>query len=139
MPGYLPSANQSLRANPRHLQWIRKKERDKATQALSTALEPFETSTWRLSPPLVLGFERRTCRLMDVRNLVAAYKALEDAVVEQGLIEDDTPDIVVASPCRQVRVRKRALQGTLLVLASDTEEWRSARNVTDSIFDDPSI
>lgn len=137
MPGYLPSANQALRGNPRHLQWQRRKARDAARQAFLDALpaSPSAADFAELEGPFVLGFERRTCQPMDLRNLSAAYKALEDQVVESGFLPDDTPDIVVATPVRQVRVRKRNLTGSLLVLAPDREEWAEARATLDAIFE----
>jgi hypothetical protein len=56
-------------------------------------------------------------------------------VVESGFLPDDTPDIVVATPVRQVRVRKRNLTGSLLVLTPDREEWAEARATLDAIFE----
>jgi len=136
MPGYLPSANTKLRGNPRHLSWLRKKARDEARTAFLSAV-PADMGPDVISPtsgPFVVAFERRTCYPMDLRNLHAAYKALEDQLVESGYLTDDTSDIVVATPVRQVRVRKKPLQGTLLVLTPDRPEWQQARACIEGVF-----
>lgn len=123
IPELAPSLNGSKGLMRMHYQQYRRVRETWSTLALSALRSHPE---WRyLRRPVAarvsVEIERRyASHPLDLDNLYAASKVPLDALRRSGIIRDDDPDTVTALRCTQIKVDRRAQQGTVITLRRDS-------------------
>lgn len=127
LPGYLPSTPNTLRG--KHWSVVRK-EKTRAARALAIALVVAGRASRNTAPKgsrWQLHIVRRGPGTLDRDNLPGAYKQLQDALVDSGLIPGDTARILWPTHS-DMPTRRRDEQGTVVLLrrvpdGSDLLPW----------------
>lgn len=81
-------------------------------------LEEVLRQNWDQWKPITccrVNFVLRLARLMDLTNLYARFKVVEDALIRGGLLIDDGPDVVIGLEATQIKV-PRTKQGIDIVI-----------------------
>ncbi len=115
LPGYLPATPNTLRG--KHWSVVRK-EKTRAARALAIALIVAGRANRTPSPKgsrWQLHIVRRGPGMLDRDNLPGAYKQLQDAIVDAGLIPGDTARILWPTHS-DMPTKCRDEQGTLVML-----------------------
>jgi Holliday junction resolvase RusA-like endonuclease len=61
--------------------------------------------------PVKIEFTRRSVQMMDLDNVGASFKVVGDALEEEGIIQNDSPEIVEHLIINWEKCRKRKDQG----------------------------
>ena len=111
LPGLLPSGlNVLLRQH-----WTKRgREKKNVAEHVFAALVGKTGTGWPLTGPLRLTYTRLTCRWMDYDNAASSAKHVLDALVNQGVLEDDSPKVIAEFVVKQKKVPHLADQGTLV-------------------------
>ena len=97
-----PSPNRALR-----MHWSRRKVlKKKWTQYFLEHRHKFDIPIKKCRLILTRGYVNRRHRL-DPDNLTASFKYLIDAMIDAGILEDDSADVVVSLECRQVKQKRK--------------------------------
>lgn len=65
---------------------------------------------------VVVTYERHSCRAMDWDNHCASFKIIGDAMVEAGILLDDSPTIIKEFIPKWFKVDKKNLEKTVVIL-----------------------
>lgn len=110
MPGFLPAGMNGDRGPGfRASRWKAREARDQIRELIQ-----FAGRVRRIKGPVSIAWVRYCLHPMDWDNFGAAFKFVGDALEALGYIENDSPHVVVGWHPEQVRVRKRAHQGTVV-------------------------
>lgn len=71
---------------------------------------------YKFQDKVVITYVRYSTHLMDWDNHCASFKHLGDALVKSGIIKDDNPAIVVEFIPKQIKVKTRKEQKTLIII-----------------------
>jgi len=91
------------------IHWSKRKKWVDAFQALIMA-----QTQKKIQGEVIVTYERHNTRFMDWDNMGASFKTIGDALVKCGVIEDDSPEIIVKFDPQQVKVGKTIERKTIV-------------------------
>ena len=110
---YLPAGLNGPKGLIRAHWRARSKERDTVAAHVFCATRCIE----KVKPPVRLIFDRHYCgKHMDPDNCAASAKHVLDAIVKEGILPDDSPDVIGEFTVKQTRVASRKLIGVRITI-----------------------